>query len=291
MLRPSLGFLSLLLLLSSSSPLVPAPALAKPTKTEVAQSNYPIQFSLKRWIQIQSLSGSVTYRSNGNDQTAQPGQRLAKVGDGIITGKNSAATLTIDEGIGTIQVSEKTQLTIDRLQTSNGAFITRLQINGGQVRLKIRRFNNPNSTLQIISPAGVTGVRGTDFGVSVLPSGKTGVATLSGKVDLEAESVKVQIPLDFQSSVIPKEAPSPATPLINDPTVILERLEVRDSGKNVRLAGQTDNVNLLTIGETVIETDRKGNFDVVVPLTDDRQMILLSTTPLGRKQSYLLRVP
>jgi hypothetical protein len=288
MLRP-LGVLSLLLLLSSSSPIVPA--LAKPSGTEVAQNNSPIQFRLKRWIQIQNVSGNVTYRSNGNNQTAQPGQRLAQVGDGIITGKNSAATLTIDEGIGTIQVSEKTQLTIDRLQNSNGAYITRLQINGGQVRLKIRRLNNPNSTIQIISPAGVTGVRGTDFGVSVLPSGKTGVATLSGKVDLEAESVKVQIPLDFQSAVIPKEAPFPATPLINDPTVLLERLEVRDSGKNVRLAGQTDNVNLLSIGETVIETDRKGNFDIVVPLTDDRQLILLSTTPLGRKQSYLLRVP
>jgi hypothetical protein len=288
MLRP-LGVLSLLLLLSSSSPLVPA--LAKPSGTEVAQNNSPIQFRLKRWIQIQNISGSVTYRSNGNNQAAQPGQRLAQVGDGIITGKNSAATLTIDEGIGTIQVSEKTQLTIDRLQNSNGAFITRLQINGGQVRLKVRRLNNPNSTIQIISPAGVTGVRGTDFGVSVLPSGKTGVATLSGKVDLEAEAVKVQIPLDFQSAVIPKEAPLPATPLINDPTVLLERLEVRDSGKNVRLAGQTDNVNLLSIGETVIETDRKGNFDIVVPLTDDRQLILLSTTPLGRKQSYLLRVP
>jgi hypothetical protein len=288
MLRP-LGVLSLLLLLSSSSPLVPA--LAKPSGTEVAQNNSPIQFRLKRWIQIQNISGSVTYRSNGNNQAAQPGQRLAQVGDGIITGKNSAATLTIDEGIGTIQVSEKTQLTIDRLQNSNGAFITRLQINGGQVRLKVRRLNNPNSTIQIISPAGVTGVRGTDFGVSVLPSGKTGVATLSGKVDLEAEAVKVQIPLDFQSAVIPKEAPLPATPLINDPTVLLERLEVRDSGRNVRLAGQTDNVNLLSIGETVIETDRKGNFDIVIPLTDDRQMILLSTTPLGRKQSYLLRIP
>jgi hypothetical protein len=288
-MRRPLGVLSLLLLLSSSSPLVPA--LAKPSGTEVAQNNSPIQFRLKRWIQIQNISGNVTYRSNGNNQAAQPGQRLAQVGDGIITGKNSSAMLTIDEGIGTIQVSEKTQLTIDRLKNSNGAYITRLQISGGQVRLKVRRLNNPNSTLQIISPAGVTGVRGTDFGVSVLPSGKTGVATLSGKVDLEAESVKVQIPLDFQSAVIPKEAPLPATPLINDPTVLLERLEVRDSGKNVRLAGQTDNVNLLSIGETVIETDRKGNFDIVVPLTDDRQLILLSTTPLGRKQSYLLRVP
>jgi FecR protein len=279
-----LGILSLLLL-SSSNPNLP------PIAPAIAQSNPPIQLRLKRWIQIQSVSGNVTYRSNGNSQSAQPGQRLASVGDGIITGKNSSATLVLDEGIGTIQVSEKTQLTIDRLQSNNGGLITRLQINGGQVRLKVRRLNNPNSSLQIISPAGVTGVRGTDFGVSVLPSGKTGVATLSGKVNLEAQSVTVPIPLDFQSLVLPKEAPLPASPLINDPTVKLERLEVRDFGNNVRLSGSTDNVNLLTIGETVIETDRTGNFDIVMPLTADRQLILLSTTPLGRKQSYLLRVP
>lgn len=285
MLRPRLGVLSLLLLLTSSSPLV------APLSPAIAQNQSPIQFRLKRWIKIQTISGNVTYRSNGNNQTAQPGQRLTKVGDGIITGKNSSATLLIDEGIGTIQVSEKTQLTIDRLQSSNGGLITRLQVNGGQVRLKVRRLNNPNSNIQIISPAGVTGVRGTDFGISVLPSGKTGVATLSGKVDLEAQSVTVPIPLNFQSSVIPKEAPLPATPLINDPAVMLERLEVQESGRKVRLTGQTDNVNLLTIGETVIETDRKGNFDIVVTLTADRQLTLLSTTPLGRKQEYLLRVP
>ncbi len=281
--RLHLGLLSLLVF-SSSKPNLP------PIAPAIAQSKAPIQLRLKRWIQIQSISGNVTYRSNGNTQNAQPGQQLSNVGDSIITGKNSSATLMIDEGVGTIQVSEKTQLTIDRLQISNGGRITRLQINGGQVRLKIRRLNNPNSSIQIISPAGVTGVRGTDFGVSVLPSGKTGVATLSGKVDLEAQGVTVKIPLDFQSSVIPKEAPSPATPLINDPTVSLERLEIKDSN-NVRLSGSTDNVNLLTVGETVIETDRKGNFDVTLSLPSDRQLILLSTTPLGRKQSYLLRVP
>jgi hypothetical protein len=283
MRRLYLGLLSFLLL-SSSTPRL------NNISPAIAQSNSPVQLRLKRWIQIQNLSGNVSYRSNGTNQTAQVGQRLSNVGDSITTGRQSTATLLIDEGIGTIQVSEKTQLTIDRMQLNNGAYITRLQINGGQIRLKVRRLNNPNSTLQIISPAGVTGVRGTDFGVSVLPSGKTGVATLSGKVELEAQSVKVQIPLDFQSSVIPKEAPSPATPLINDATVNLERLEVRDSGRNVRLSGKTDNVNLLSIGETVIETDRTGKFDIVVPL-DDQPLILLSTTPLGRKQSYLLRVP
>lgn len=284
-LLPRLGILSLVLAVTQTA------ASLLQSSPAIAQSRTPIQLRLNRWIEIRQLSGPVTYRSNGGSQSAQSGQRLSNVGDGIVTGKNGRATLVIDEGIGTIQVSEKTQISIDRLQRSNGGFITRLQINGGQVRLKVRPFTNPNSSIQIISPAGVTGVRGTDFGVSVLPSGKTGVATLSGKVDLEAQSVTVQIPLDFQSSVIPKEPPSEPSRLINDPKINLDRLELQNSGTSVRFAGQTDNVNLLTVGETVVETDRQGNFDATIPLPPDRQLTLLSTTPLGRKQTYLLRLP
>ena len=37
----------------------------------------------------------------------------------------------------------------------------------------------------VITPAGVSGVRGTEFGVSVLPSGKAGLATLKGMVTLK----------------------------------------------------------------------------------------------------------
>jgi FecR protein len=257
-----------------------------------AQSRSPVQLRVQRWIELRQFSGAVVYRSSGENQPARVGQRLSNVGDGIITGKDASATLVIDSGIGVIQVSEKTQLTIDRLQiANNGGYVTRLQINGGQIRLKVRPLNNSSSSLQIISPAGITGVRGTDFGISVLPSGKTGVATLSGKVDVEAQKLTVNVPKDFQSLIIQQSPPDPASPLINDPRVTFERIEDTNFGKQVRLSGKTDNVNLLTIGETVIETDRQGRFDLLFPLPSDRQLTLLSTTPLGRKQIYVLQIP
>ena len=251
----------------------------------------PLQLLVKRFIIIKSLSGTVRYRAENSTSTAQVGQRLTEVGDAIITGKQSSATLIIDEGIGTIQVNEKTELSIQRLYKSNGGYVTQLKINGGQVRLKIRQFNNSNSKIEVITPAGVSGVRGTEFGVSVLPSGKTGLATLEGKVTLEAQSVMVKVDRGLQSTVIMNEPPSAPSRLINDPSVKLDVIAARDGGRSVQLVGRTDSVNLLLIGETTIETDRTGNFNFVVPLPNDRRLSLLSTTPLGQKQSYIIQVP
>lgn len=251
----------------------------------------PLQLLVKRFIAIKSLSGTVLYRSENSTSTAQVGQRLTEVGDAIITGKQSSATLIIDEGIGTIQVSEKTELSIQKLYKKNAGYVTQLKINGGQVRLKIRPFNNANSKIEVITPAGVSGVRGTEFGVSVLPSGKTGLATLNGMVTLEAQSVMVKVDRGLQSTVIMNEPPSIPSRLINDPSVRLDVIAARDGGRSVQLVGRTDSVNLILIGETIVETDRTGNFNVVIPLQNDRRLPLLSTTPLGRKQSYVIQVP
>ena len=259
--------------------------------TASANAQPPLQLLVKRFIIIKSLSGTVRYRAENSTSTAQVGQRLTEVGDAIITGKQSSAMLAIDEGIGTIQMGEKTELSIQRLQHSNGGYVTQLKINGGQVRLKIRPFSNSNSKIEVITPAGVSGVRGTEFGVSVLPSGKTGLATLEGKVTLEAQSVMVRVDRGLQSTVIMNEPPSIPSRLINDPSIRLDVIAARDGGRSVQLVGRTDSVNLLLIGETTVETDRVGNFNVVVPLPNDRRLPLLSTTPLGRKQSYIIQVP
>lgn len=251
----------------------------------------PLRLRIKRFISISNLAGTVRYRTGNSTTTARVGQRLMEVGDAVITGKQSSVTLAIDEGIGTIQVSEKTELSIERLYKDRAGYVTQLKINGGQVRFKIRPFNNPNSKIEIITPAGVAGVRGTEFGVSVLPSGKTGLATLNGMVSLEAQSVIVKVGQQLQSTVIMNEPPSPPSRLINDPRVRLDVIAARDGGRSVQLVGQTDSVNFLLIGETTIESDRTGNFNVTVPLPNDRRLLLLSTTPLGRKQSYIVQVP
>ena len=65
------------------------------TTNTIAQP--PLQLLVKRFIIIKSLAGTVQYRSENSTSTAQVGQRLTEVGDAIITGKKSSATLARSE--------------------------------------------------------------------------------------------------------------------------------------------------------------------------------------------------
>lgn len=147
----------------------------------LAQNN--LQLRVNRYLEVRSVVGNVTYENKQASQPANIGRKLENIGDSISTGKNSRTILALDTGIAFVEVAENTKLQIKKLQTtSNNGKVTELLVTGGQVRLKVRPLNNRDSRLEINTPAGITGVRGTEFGVSVQPSGKTGVATLKGKV-------------------------------------------------------------------------------------------------------------
>ena len=249
-----------------------------------------IQFRFKRWIDVQSVSGSVTLINRDGRESARVGQRLQSVGEGIMTGARSSATLNLDSGIGTLQVSENSQFTIQEIQNNNGGAQTKLNVSRGQVRLKLRSFTNPSSSLEVFTPAGVTGVRGTDFGVSILPSGKTGVATLKGKVAASAQGETVEIDRGFQSSVIPGSTPLPPVPLRDNAKLDVQVLSQEANGQ-VRLVAQTDDINVISVGELVMETNNQGILDIRVPMGINRSIEVRVTTPLGKQRNYQLLVP
>jgi FecR protein len=258
--------------------------LASPTSSNI------IPVRIKRWIEVRSTSGKVSYLSSGTRRSAQVGQRLDQVGEGISTGPRSSAVLMLDTAIGTLHVSENSQFTIQEIESRQGGAQTQLNVSRGQVRLKLRSFTNPNSRLDIFSPAGVTGVRGTDFGVSILPSGKTGIATLRGKVAASAQGKTVEIDRGFQSSVTPGSAPLPPTPLRDNPSLDIQVLSEEGNGQ-IRVVGQTDDINVISIGEQVIEPNAQGMVDLRVPMGSDRSVLLTVTTPLGKQKNYRLVVP
>lgn len=249
-----------------------------------------IQFRFKRWIDVQSVSGNVTLINRNGRESARVGQRLQSVGDGIVTGAQSSATLNLDSGIGTLQVSENSQFTIQEIQNNDGGAQTKLNVSRGQVRLKLRTFTNPSSRLEIFTPAGVTGVRGTDFGVSILPSGKTGVATLRGKVAAAAQGKTVEIDRGFQSSITPGSAPLPPVQLRDNPSLDIQVFSKEDNGQ-VHIVAQTDDINLISIGEKVIEPNAQGIVDFRLSIGGNRSVQLLVTTPLGKQQNYQILVP
>lgn len=250
-----------------------------------------LQLRVNRYLEVSSIFGNVTY---GNQQTSQPaniGTKLQKVGDSISTGKNSRTILALDTEIAFVEVAENTKLQIQKLHsTSNNGKVTELLVTGGQVRLKVRPLNNRESRLEIKTPAGITGVRGTEFGVSVQPSGKTGVATLKGQVVTSAQGKTVSVNKGFQSFVIPGKPPSPPVRLQDDTSLQIKILA--DMGnQQAKIAGKVDPVNLIILANESLITNQNGEFEVITALPNNRKIAVSITTPLGKKQKYELAVP
>lgn len=254
----------------------------------VAQQVVPVR--VNRWLEIKQLSGVITCILGGVSQSGRVSARLQNVGDTLITGENSNAVLEVDTAVGFVNVSENTTVRILALSASpDGSRITRLQVSGGQVRLQVRPFTHP-SRLEIETPAGVSGVRGTVFGVSVQPTGTTGVATLEGSVYASAQNQEVAVSEGFQSAIVPGEPPSPPVPLRDDPTFDL-RLLRRVDRQLWRIVGQVDPVNLVQLADETLTVDPSGIIDLQVPQPSDRQLLITVTTPLGTRRIYQVRVP
>ncbi|MCU0551019.1 MAG: FecR domain-containing protein [Leptolyngbya sp. Prado105] len=265
--------------------LIPAAAIAQSVKAQ------PVNVRVDRWLAIQQLSGTVSYDRPSGARAARVGDRLEAVGDGVTTGTKSAASLLLDTGVGVINVLEYTSLKVRRMDRApDDGRITHLDVMRGQVRLKLRRFTSPNSELEIRTPAGISGVRGTEFGVVVQPDGKTAIATLEGEVVTAAQGSQVAVPAGFQNFTIPGEAPSTAVPLRDDPSLKAEFVKLIDGGiRKIRLVGQVDPVNIVTVNGQIQSTDRNGQFTTPEVLAPSFLRVnVVVTTPLGKTQSYEL---
>lgn len=264
-------------------------ALLLPVSRVGAQQVLPVR--VDRWLEIQQVSGTVTGVIGGSSQPARISERLQNVGDAVITGNASSAVLAVDTAIGSIAVAENTSVLVSELTVlPTGGHITHLEVTGGQVRLELRPFTDPDSELEIETPAGISGVRGTTFGVSVQPSGQTGIATIDGSVTAEAQGQQVEVSQGLQSLIIPGEPPTVPEPLRDDPRLdiqILQKVERR----TVQIVGQTDPVNLLVINDEPQTLTRSGEFDLQVPVPDDRRIKVTVITPLGTRQIYELAIP
>lgn len=249
-----------------------------------------IQVGIDRWLHVRHTTGQVFYHHGSTSKPISIGTKLQAVGDTIRTEARSSGLLDVDTGIGFIKVAEKTTLQIKELKTlPNGGRVTRLEVTGGQARLQLRPFTHQFSRLEVVTPAGVSGVRGTEFGVMAQPSGKTGVATLSGSVVTTAQGRSVLIDGGFQSLTMPGEAPLPVTPLKDDPALDIDQLTLISSRQAV-FKGQTDAVNFLLVNNVPQSTDRNGRFEVIAQVIDN-QVKATVITPLGKRQDYSFTRP
>ncbi len=203
----------------SKSPKNPASLAANPSPAETINAQGT---ATGRSIEIQEIRGTVTFKG----RPAVVGDRLLAPGDEIITGPDSTARLAIDNNIGIVEVAEQTAVRISNLSSSaDGEKDTAIFVSRGRVRLSIRKtaattpatntstiflpnqivslntFSGLGKSSQVAqktrsartapirveTPEGVAGVRGTSFGVSVGPDGKTGVDTIEGAVAVSGQ--------------------------------------------------------------------------------------------------------
>jgi len=250
----------------------------------------PLRVKSYRWLEVRHSIGQVIYSHGQISQPVHKGTRLQSVGDTISTKKGSSVVLGIDTATGLVKVAENTTLTVKRLERgNNGQNITELQVLSGQVKLQIRPLTNNASSVEIKTRAGVAGVRGTEFGVSVQDDGRTGVATKKGAVATSARGETVLVKAGFQNLTIPGQPPSPPVPLREDIRLNISQLLARNG--QVQIVGNVDPVNLLLINQQRQNVDSNGKFDITVPLPSDRKLEAIVLTPLGTKQIYQLRVP
>lgn len=254
----------------------------------------PLSVRVNRWLELRNLSGTVEFLQGGQWRQAQVGQRLGSVGDGIRTGSGSLARLAVDTQVGFVNVSENTALVITQLYTTaRGGKVTELDVSRGQARIFVRPFTNPDSRLEIRTPAGINGVRGTEFGMAIQPSGRSSLVVEEGSVVSEAQDVSVPVNAGFQNFTVPGEPPSEPVPITEEPNLNLLRLEQqRREGKSfVVIEGNTFPVNLLVVENVTQEIDREGNFELELPLSGGRRIEITVVTPLGKMQVYELVVP
>lgn len=252
------------------------------------------QQSQERYLEIAEITGTVTVETGALKQQGRPakvGDRLKASGEGISTGSNSSAKLAVDNGIGSIDVSENTNLQVKSLATlRNGAKTTNLAMNRGRNRVRVRSFRNPQSRFTIETPTGIAGVRGTDFTVVVLPSRETRVFTATGDVEVAAQSQTQRITGGYYSVIAPGKPPTQPNAVTATPRISLQLLPAPDEGK-VRVSGTVNPINSVVLDGQVLDLSSTGDFETIATIAPNRRLTLVVRTALGEEQVYELLVP
>ena len=263
-------------------------------KAEFSYSQSQVQVKTNRYLQVDQVRGTVIFRNQNVNRPARNGDRLTNVGDQIITNGNSTATLTIDTGVGVVNVFENTLVRINALQiTSDDGRVTSLQVPQGKVRLQIRKFTNVSSLFNLQTPAVVAGVRGTEYVVNVKDDGRTVLSTFEGAVQTEAQNTGVLVKSGFQNQTIVGEPPSIPTPINENGKLSYQVLKLFEyDGRKVILEGNVDFANTVSIDGIEQNVDRNGRFRTVVATNSiyRNEILVTVSTPSGKRYIYQLLI-
>ncbi len=259
-------------------------------KVELSSAQSQVQVKTNRYLQVEQVQGNVFFRNQNVNRPARKGDRLTNIGDEIVTSGRSTAVLSVDTGVGFVNVDEQTTVRINSLQISNdNGRITNLLVPRGIVRLRIRRFTNPSSRFDIQTPAVITGVRGTEYVVNVKNDGRTVLATLDGAVNTSAQNIDVLVNKGFQNQTIVGEPPSQPVPIQDNTDIDYQTIKLFENGeRQVILVGNVDFANTVSIDGVAQNVDRDGQFRAVLNTNSiyRAEIQVIVTTPSGKQRTY-----
>ena len=261
-----------------------------PPDQQKIEAQRALQVRTDQWLKVEQVSGNVTYRNlyNYANRPARVGDRLQAASDEISTGANSSAVLSVDTGVGSIYVTENTTIQIRsfRVASDNGR-ITNLFVPRGKARLQIRKFTNRGSQLNIQTPAGISGVRGTKYVVRVKPNGNMLLTTFQGSVATSAQNQTKIVNGGFQNLTVVGKPPSNAVPIRNDASLnYVINKKTSGSGRSIVLSGYTDPFNTVKVDGLEHSLDSSGRFSLQLPATSNLKVKITVETSLGKVQIY-----
>lgn len=131
------------------------------------------------------VEGKVFQYSNG-ESTGRRTELASPVfmKDRIKTALNSKVSFAFDDA-STLSLGENAKVNITKhiYDPDQELRQTVVQVSLGAVRFVVTKSKSKDSTFEVITPAGIAGVRGTEFVVLVEPSGKTTFVGLEGSIE------------------------------------------------------------------------------------------------------------
>jgi hypothetical protein len=261
-----------------------------PQDQQKTEAQKAIQVRTDQWLKVDKVMGTVKYRNlyNYANRAAKVGDRLQTTSDEISTGANSSAVLSVDTGVGAIYVEENTTIQIRsfRIAADNGR-VTNLFVPRGKARLQIRKFTNRGSQLNIQTPAGISGVRGTKYSITAKPNGNMVLTTFEGSVATTAKNQTKMVNAGFQNITVVGEPPSTPVPISNDASLryAINR-QTSGAGRAVFFVGYTNPFNTVKVDGIEQPLDRSGKFSLQLPAPSSLKVKVTVETSTGKIQVY-----
>ncbi|MCG8673573.1 MAG: FecR domain-containing protein [Pseudomonadales bacterium] len=146
------------------------------------------------------------------------------VGDQILTGEGTATLQFADESILIITPGSEVSFDTLSLYGESGMVDTRVRLNRGRAKAKVKPVQGPASRYEILTPAAVAAVRGTEFRVVSEATDPPAMRTevLEGNVAVGNDSGEQALQAGFALKAVSGEKPAEPIKLLEPPVFVSE---------------------------------------------------------------------